>query len=296
VKSELLVVYPPAPENWFKRLLLAFVLTGLILLYFVVRLSQSLKERLFRSKAAPLHASNVSAERYSSSIYAVEQVKLQDLPRGNCWRQMVYAVPEHSKILDVGCSTGHLGRLLLESKPCEIDGVEIDPEAGATAARSYGRVFVGNLSDDHFLSEIPDQTYKLLLFMDVLEHLAEPSALLSRFQSKLSEHGIVLASIPNVAYWQVRFELFRGRFDYSDVPGILDRTHLRFFTFSTVIALFQQSEYRVEWIAATLPGWHALFVPLKRIPFGDNLRVALIRAFPQLLSRQFLVQARPIAA
>jgi 2-polyprenyl-3-methyl-5-hydroxy-6-metoxy-1,4-benzoquinol methylase len=291
--SELFIVYPRSGRNAVNRFFLKVLLTLLLILYFLRRALSSLKGRVTRIRSSQSRATIPAREESPSSLYLGENLDVNAMSPGNCWRQMVYAVPDRVRILDVGCASGYLGKLITANKSCHVSGVEIDPEAATEAQKSYERVYVGNLSDSCFLAQIPERNYDVLLCMDVLEHLNNPADLLSHLRSRLSEKGIVLASVPNVAYWSVRFDLLRGRFDYTDT-GILDKTHLRFFTLSTALDLFRAGGYGVEWIAATFPGWHDLYSPLEPFSFGERLRRNLLQTFPELLSRQFLIQARPL--
>ncbi|HLD78316.1 MAG TPA: methyltransferase domain-containing protein, partial [archaeon] len=89
-------------------------------------------------------------------------------------------------------------------------------------------------------------SYEAVLLADVLEHLREPERLLLRLKPRLTENGFLLVSIPNVANWKVRLQLVRGRWRYTDT-GILDRTHLRFYTHRTARTLLEDAGYRIVW-------------------------------------------------
>ncbi|TAH53206.1 MAG: class I SAM-dependent methyltransferase [Chloroflexota bacterium] len=284
------------PQKQVKRLeytLYGIMLGALFLIYFGNRLVLSLVGRFTRQTKNTKIITN--SRRYDSRIYGVDNLRFEDLPEGNVWRQMAAAVPENAVVLDVGCSTGHLGRMLVDSRHCTVDGIEIDPDAAAIAAQSYRQVFAGDLSDGDFHNHIPLGAYDVALYMDVLEHLAEPGSLINQLERNLKGSGFALASIPNVANWQVRFELMRGRFEYTDLgTGIMDQSHLRFFTLSTLKGLFEQSGYQVDWIAASFPNWHPLFEPLRFLPRSEDMRLRLLELFPELLSRQFLIRACPV--
>jgi 2-polyprenyl-3-methyl-5-hydroxy-6-metoxy-1,4-benzoquinol methylase len=150
--------------------------------------------------------------------------------------------PGAAWILDVGCSSGATaGALRARSERVRIVGIEPDPEDAAAAAGVYDRVIAGRLED---VREDFAGRFDAILFGDVLEHLADPSDALVRVRPWLSPRGVVIASVPNVGHWSIVDDLIRGRFDY--VPySILSGTHLRFFTRSTLIDLFEASGLRV---------------------------------------------------
>jgi SAM-dependent methyltransferase len=129
-------------------------------------------------------------------------------------------------MLEVGCSSGYLGASLV-ARGHTVYGVEPDPVAAEAAKRVLSGVWVGGLED--FLDAQPDARFDVLIFGDVLEHMVDPAAALRRALGHLSPGGSVVVSLPNVAHGSVRAMLLEGRFDYED-RGILDRTHLRFFT------------------------------------------------------------------
>jgi 2-polyprenyl-3-methyl-5-hydroxy-6-metoxy-1,4-benzoquinol methylase len=130
------------------------------------------------------------------------------------------------RILEVGCSSGYLGASLV-AKGHHVTGVEPDPLSAEAAAHVLSEVWNGGL--EGFLDTHPDVRFDALVFGDVLEHMLDPVAELRRSIAHLTPGGSVVISLPNVAHGSVRAMLLEGRFDYED-RGILDRTHLRFFT------------------------------------------------------------------
>ena len=98
---------------------------------------------------------------------------------------------------------------------------------------------------------LPDSYFDTIIFADVLEHFVDPSCILGQIKSKLSQHGEIIASIPNVRHWSVLRDLLEGRWDYVDA-GILDRTHLRFFTKSSLVEMFKTAGFCLEKIQGTV--------------------------------------------
>ena len=143
-----------------------------------------------------------------------------------------------SPVLDVGAAEGYLGRLL-EGSGLAIDALE--PNKGyASAAQPYYRKLYQARVEEVALEE----QYGVIVFGDVLEHLVEPAAVLKQLMVSLAPNGVVLVSVPNVAHLAVRLLLLSGRFPRMD-RGPLDRTHLHFFTWSTIEGLLETSNLRV---------------------------------------------------
>lgn len=144
------------------------------------------------------------------------------------------------------------------------------------------RVWVGDLQHVD-VSEL-DGPYDLLLFGDTLEHVPDPVIVLRTLANKLRPRGTLVVSIPNVANWAVRLGLLAGRFRYTD-RGILDRTHLRFYTRRTVVEMIEQAGFIVDEVVGTIPVPLLHAEPLCRFAHRlGNLR-------PSLFAYTFVVTA-----
>jgi len=135
-------------------------------------------------------------------------------------------------ILDIGCGAGDTGRLIQETYPnTKVTGVtcsQIEYEEALTKLSSC--VYL-NLEDET-LPDIPKQTFDVLCFCHVLEHLVDPVKVINKLLPYLKPNGKVIIALPNVANWRSRWKLAIGRFEYTD-GGVFDRTHLHFYTFYT---------------------------------------------------------------
>jgi 2-polyprenyl-3-methyl-5-hydroxy-6-metoxy-1,4-benzoquinol methylase len=189
-------------------------------------------------------------------------------------------VPEDATVLDVGAWTGAHGHWLAERRGATVDGVELNAEAAAEA-RGYREMIVGSIEDPALRGRI-GSGYDAVLFLDVLEHLVDPGAVLRAAHRWLAPGGVVLCSIPNVAHWRVRLGLLLGRFDYED-SGLLDRTHLRWYTRRTARELVRGAGYELTWEDAVVPQHPRVSVPPR-----------LLR--PELFGYQFLIEARSARA
>jgi 2-polyprenyl-3-methyl-5-hydroxy-6-metoxy-1,4-benzoquinol methylase len=165
--------------------------------------------------------------------------------------EMLEFVPANCKrILDVGCSQGNFGKTLKQSRTVEIWGVEPVASAAATAATKLDRVIEGVFDAD---TELPPAHFDAVIFNDVLEHLMDPHAALRVARKLLTKNGVIVASIPNIRHFPAQWDIVvRGEWDYGD-SGILDRTHLRFFTRKSIIAMFGECGFTIEKIQGINP-------------------------------------------
>jgi len=155
-------------------------------------------------------------------------------------------LPHHySTALEIGCGEGAFRRNLTRS--VEYWGVEPVPAAARVAQGQLDKVLTGTFQDVQ--GEIPDRYFDLVICNDVIEHLPDPDEFLRCIQRKIRPDGHLVASIPNVRYIGNLWELLVGRdWEYKD-EGILDRTHLRFFTRKSIVRAFRRNGFSIEEIA-----------------------------------------------
>lgn len=163
---------------------------------------------------------------------------------GAARREMLRFVPlTASRILDIGCGDGAFGALLKERQPCTVTGLELVASAAKTADFRLDRVIVGSAEEK--LAFDP-AAFDCIVCNDVLEHLVDPWTAVSRLADHLVPGGCIVASIPNVRYFRVLKALLQdGTWAYTD-KGVLDRTHLRFFTRRTIPGLFEPVGLQIE--------------------------------------------------
>ncbi len=146
----------------------------------------------------------------------------------------------HNKaVLEVGCATGYFTKALA-GRGCKVVGMELEPLAAQQAEEWADRVVVGNVDSPGQWDLVDDESFDVVTFGDVLEHLRDPLAVLRMAVAKLKPTGFVVTSLPNVAHGDVRLSLLRGTFEYRDT-GLLDRTHMRFFTLRSVRELLGEA-------------------------------------------------------
>jgi 2-polyprenyl-3-methyl-5-hydroxy-6-metoxy-1,4-benzoquinol methylase len=158
---------------------------------------------------------------------------------------LIELVPKGARrILDVGCGVGKTGQLLREKGFEEIFGVEININAAQEAKAYYQEVIIGDIEKD--ILPFNRGFFDCILYGDVLEHLIDPWKVLKSHREILKDDGIIICSIPNIRYYKILKPLIlNGRWEYVDL-GILDRTHLRFFTLKTIEDMFRETGYEIK--------------------------------------------------
>jgi 2-polyprenyl-3-methyl-5-hydroxy-6-metoxy-1,4-benzoquinol methylase len=166
--------------------------------------------------------------------------------------EVVARVPLDARfVIDVGCASGALGRALKAARPgIQVRGIEPVAEQADRARRVLDDVHVAG-ADEPLPSHWPAPD--CVIFADVLEHLVDPWQTVRRFRSIIPRGGTILASIPNVANQSVLRGLLRHRWDYAS-HGILDRTHLRFFTRETALEMFEQAQFSIRRVGRVMEG------------------------------------------
>jgi SAM-dependent methyltransferase len=150
--------------------------------------------------------------------------------------------PSCRRVLEVGCGEGELGSLL-RARGHHVTGLELLPHAAERARCRLDRVVTADVERDGL--PFSPESFNAIIFADVLEHLVDPWRVLREAVKLLDDDGVVVASIPNVQNLDVIRRLLRGRWDYRE-RGILDFGHLRFFTLTTIRALFAQADLTIE--------------------------------------------------
>jgi 2-polyprenyl-3-methyl-5-hydroxy-6-metoxy-1,4-benzoquinol methylase len=236
-------------------------------------------------------------QRSSESAAAPERVEparfkythYDDSP-GSTHNLVVELVPEGSSVLEFGCATGYMSEVLAQRRRCRVTGVELDPQAAAAATTFCDRVIVGDAETLDLGEHLGDERFDALLFADVLEHLRDPAAMLRRVRPFVAEGGAVVASIPNIAHISVRLALLGGEFRYRDL-GLLDDTHVRFFTRASIVDLFESEGFVVsKWRRRHVDESAAEINPPPDLP--DDIR-SWLGSDPELTTYQFVIRAVP---
>ncbi|MHB1479482.1 MAG: glycosyltransferase [Acidithiobacillus ferrooxidans] len=195
-------------------------------------------------------------------------------------------------VLDIGCAVGELGRYLTEQKHCVVDGIEANPDAAAIARSSYRRVWEADLETASMEELLGESRYQYIVCADVLEHLRDPGQLLRQIANFLAPSGKLLVSIPNIAHVGVFLELLSGDFRYRE-EGLLDRTHLRFFTRRSFLYFLADNGFAGQVVDRTI-------VDLQQSEFAaiplETISPSLLREMQDWddnITYQFIVEAHP---
>ncbi len=184
-------------------------------------------------------------------------------------------------ILDVGCGKGRLGASLKTGLPGrKVFGIEYVPSVAEEAKALLDEVLIGDLQT--MTIPFPKETFDCMVFGDILEHLLDPEAVLRKLKLHLKRDGVIVCSIPNIRHYTSFLKILSG-WEYDDY-GLFDRTHLRFFSLTTMKGLLHRSGFRVE--------YHQ-----PKIVASKKMKLVNVLCFGQLedfLTFQHLLRARPL--
>jgi 2-polyprenyl-3-methyl-5-hydroxy-6-metoxy-1,4-benzoquinol methylase len=186
------------------------------------------------------------------------------------------------RVLELGCGSGLFGEALKRGGVREVVGIEASPAPARAAAQRLDRVIVADVERDPL--DLPAGGFDGLICNDVLEHLADPWAALKKLQPCIRAQGWLIVSIPNVRHHKVvRRLIWPGQWRYED-DGILDRTHLRFFTRESASELVESASFRIERVQGINPSSLPLWLRL--------INAAVFGALDDMRYLQFAIVAR----
>jgi 2-polyprenyl-3-methyl-5-hydroxy-6-metoxy-1,4-benzoquinol methylase len=185
-------------------------------------------------------------------------------------------IGQGADVLEIGCATGYMTKALHNRLGCHITAVEIDPAQAEQAKPEADKLIVGNICESETQNRV-GSGFDYVIMADVLEHLPEPAEVLRWVKTIIGDKGSLIVSVPNVAYYKIRKQLLLGRWDYTDF-GIMDNTHLRFFTEKTLKTMLTDNGYHID--------------ELTRMFRGRADRI-LRPLCPDAFTYQFVVKASP---
>lgn len=204
-------------------------------------------------------------------------------------RKRILAMRPGLRLLDLGAAGGHLGRAV-KDRCAFLAGVEPDLHLLPAARDGYDEWRACGAED----AGSWDRPFDVIVCADVLEHFARPEILLAKIRTWLRPGGTLLVSLPNVANISVRGALLFGHFRYAE-RGILDRTHLSFFTRSSARQLLEEAGFQVENADPTAMPYELAIPALASPPWSAPVRSfarLTARAMPTLFGYQFVIEAR----
>jgi O-antigen biosynthesis protein len=207
--------------------------------------------------------------------------------------KMLGLIGNNKRVVDFGCATGYFAHLLAQQQ-CVVTGIEINPEAAKAAEQYCQEVIVADLDFISVKQILAEHEFDVAIFGDVLEHLRNPWKVLRDTKQILKADGYVVASIPNIAHGAIRLALLQGKFEYTEL-GILDNTHLRFFTRKTVEDFLENSGYLLKDIERTKLSFLAKnnLVPQININDFDRELIKKMQQDEDIDTLQFIVKAVP---
>ncbi|MFV0418400.1 MAG: class I SAM-dependent methyltransferase [Dysgonomonas sp.] len=158
--------------------------------------------------------------------------------------ELIPFIPKNTeRTLDVGCASGAFSEQLKRMFNAETWGIEMAPKAALQAKERVNHIFIGSF--DEVYDNLPEDYFDCIFFNDVLEHMVDPEGCLIKIKKNLRKDKPIIASIPNIRHINILKELLlRKDWKYTD-SGILDRTHLRFFTKKSMIRMFDDCGYKI---------------------------------------------------
>jgi len=200
----------------------------------------------------------------------------------NIDRQSVSFVPDSSSVLEIGCATGSMGACLRRKKNCFVVGVEERKEEAKEAKKQLQKIIRGNIEEEKTFQQIRKcGEFEVVLASAVVEHLSDPWRALHRWKTFLKRDGILIVTTSNIVHWRMRIKILLGKFEYEEY-GILDNTHLRFFTPKTFRELVESTGYSI--------------ISYSIDPVGGGypkVSYTLSKLFPNVFAYQMLIVARP---
>lgn len=215
-----------------------------------------------------------------------------DLDSGSTHATVVDLIGTNKHVLELGPATGYMSKVLRE-RGCSVVGIEIDAEMASVASAHCDRIIVADIDTVDLQKELGDERYDVIVAADVLEHLKDPLGALRRLSSYLAaDSGYFVVSLPNVAHGSVRLALLEGRFSYQDL-GLLDRTHLRFFTRESIEQLIDDADLVVVELRRMDLNIEASEVRFDQSSVPDDL-LQILSGDPDARTYQFVFRALPL--
>ncbi len=174
------------------------------------------------------------------SKYAHLEIDLEN--KDSTHTRVVNLIGEGKTVLEVGCSSGFMSKVLKEEFNCKVYGLEIDAEDGEEAKKYCENVLVADIETEDLAKHYKEGFFDVVVFADVLEHLNDPEAVLKKILPYVK--GFIVISIPNISHASIVYELLQGEFGYTPL-GLLDETHKKFFTKKSFQKLLEKVGYDI---------------------------------------------------
>lgn len=207
-------------------------------------------------------------------------------------------IENNSHILEIGCSTGYFSLHLQEDKNCNVLALDISEQSVEITSAQGINAIVADVENSEIMELLQSYTDKngkfdCITCNDVIEHLKYPEILLQRMKGFLKTDGYMIISVPNIAFWKIRFGLLFGNFDYTEV-GILDNTHLKFFTIKSFKEFVVKNGYKIVEFKSVYSSYFNFFLSkTKKFFLLENyLHPLLKRLFDGLYTFQIVAKIK----
>lgn len=217
------------------------------------------------------------------------QVNLED--KNSSLTKILHLIGQNKKVLEFGCSTGYFSKILKE-RGCQVTGIEINERAAQKAKQYCDKIIIGDIEKLDYQKELGDSKFDIMIFADVLEHLKDPRETLLKVRNYLNSGGKLLISVPNIAHASVRLELLTGDFEYEDL-GILDNTHLKYFTKKSILRFLDSCGFYVQSIEVVSKGLLTQTIKkfLSKLNLENNQKLIKVFNQPEALANQYIISA-----
>lgn len=183
-------------------------------------------------------------------IKMVKKIEVNIHENNDSKTKLINLTGRNKIILELGCASGYISKYLKQNH-CTVYAVEIDKEAAKIAKKYCKKLVIEDMESINYSKTFAGINFDVILLGDVLEHLKDPENLLLKIKDLLNNNGYIIISIPNIAHGSIRIKLLNGKFQYSE-EGILDKTHLKFFTKSSISHLLEKCGYFIEIMDRTI--------------------------------------------
>ncbi len=207
----------------------------------------------------------------------------------------IHLVKKNSKVLDLGCNKGNLGKIMTKRLNSKVIGVEINKKNAQLAKTKLEKVIVGNIENKTIQSEIiKNGPYDVIFASAIIEHLVNPSLTIKLLNKSLKSNGFWIITLPNIAHWSARLLILSGNFEYQE-SGIFDKTHLHFYTFKSAYEfLIQDCNLNIisfDYELTKIPILNRFFSLLPI--YGPWTQSLICRRFPNFFAYQFIFKGQP---
>lgn len=240
------------------------------------------------------HSASYS-EKIQNEFQSDRDISKDIVPRA-CKIAMSFITKDMKKFLDVGCGPGYFGKMVKDIQEAEIVGIEFTKKNAAGAQKRLDKVYEADA--EHFTLPYENQYFDCISYFDVLEHMIDPWQVLKNHRPFLRNAGTVIASIPNIRNLETLSDVVNGgRWTYNKEGGILDATHLRFFTWITIQEMFAEAGYKITDTAATMIAYYPQWLDAGKPSLIDSgiMTIKLNENnMADLFVAQFVIKAKKI--